>query len=145
MGKTVKELLRNKTGSVWTIGPQASAYEALQLMADKDVGALLVLDQGALVGIFSERDYARKVNLKGKSAKTTKVGELMTAKVLYISPDKTVDECMALMTDKHIRHLPVMDAGKLVGIVTIGDVVKSVVASQKFIIQELGKYIAGAV
>ena len=145
MSKTVKELLQNKNGDVWTISPQASAYEALQFMAEKDIGALLVAENNKLVGVFSERDYARKVTLKGKSSKTAAVRELMTTKVLYVSPDKTVDECMALMTEKHIRHLPVLDAGSLVGIVTIGDVVKSVVADQKFIIQELEKYIAGAV
>ncbi len=144
MSKTVRELLQNKKDKVWTIGPHASAYEALQVMADKDIGALLVVDKKKLVGVFSERDYARKVILKGKSSKTTTVGALMTAKVLYVSPDMTVDECMALMTDKHVRHLPVLDAGNLAGIVTIGDVVKSVVADQKFMIQELEKYISGA-
>lgn len=142
---TVKELLTRKQGAIWTIGPKASTYEALQLMAAKDIGAVMVVENGKLVGIFSERDYARKVILKGKSSKTAPVGEVMTTKVLYVGPEKTVEECMAIMTDKRVRHLPVMENGELIGIVTIGDIVKKVIADQQFRIQELEKYIAGAV
>jgi len=140
---TVKELLKSKSTSVWTISPEASVLDALQMMADKDVGAVLVAEGDKLVGILSERDYARNVTLKGKSPKTLSVGKLMTSKVFYVSPDKTIDECMALMTDKHIRHLPVMENERLVGIVTIGDVVKQVIADQQFKIQEMEKYISG--
>jgi len=112
-------------------------------MAQKNVGALLVIDKGKLVGIFSERDYARKVILKGKSSKETTVGELMTQGVLYASPDDTFQESMALMTAKHIRHMPVLKDDRLIGMVTLGDVVKKIISEQKFTIKELGKYISG--
>jgi CBS domain-containing protein len=112
-------------------------------MANKNVGALLVIDKGKVVGIFSERDYARKVILKGKSSKETSVGELMTQKVLYINPGDTMENCMALMTAKRIRHLPVMENDQLIGIVSIGDVVKHLISDQQFTIRELEKYITG--
>jgi CBS domain-containing protein len=140
---TVKELLREKGSQVWTIGPQATVYEALELMATKNIGSLVVLEQGNVAGIFTERDYARKVVLKGRSSKTTTIGELMITDVLYVGPDDTIEDCMALMTDKRLRHLPVMENGKLVGVVSIGDIVKVVISNREFIIRELERYITG--
>jgi len=142
--KSVRQVLSSKSREVWSVSPSQSVYEALQLMAAKDIGAVLVLENGAVVGIFSERDYARKVILKGKSSKETTVGELMTRDVLYVRPDQSIDECMALMTEKHIRHLPVMEKDQLLGIVTIGDIVKAIISDQQFIIRELENYITGS-
>jgi CBS domain-containing protein len=142
---TVRQLLRTKPADVWTIGPEASVYDALRLMADKDIGALLVVQAGKLVGVFSERDYARKVVLHGKSSKSTTVGELMTQLVFYVRPEQTIEECLALMTAKRIRHLPVLDGEQLVGIVTIGDVGREIIAQQKFTIENLENYITGGV
>jgi CBS domain-containing protein len=142
--KTVRELLRNKGYHVYSIGPDASVYEALTLMAEKDVGALLVLDNaGQLVGILSERDYARKIVLKGKTSRETPVREIMTEKVVWVRPDQTIEECMALMTNKHIRHLPVMEEGRLLGVISIGDVVKDIISEQEFVIAQLENYITG--
>src|SRR5437867_3361218 len=118
---TVRQLLEAKGGQVWSIAPEATVYEALQLMAEKNVGAVLVIQGGNLVGIFSERDYARKVILQARSSKTSRVGEVMTRDVLYIGPDDTIENCMALMTAKRTRHLPVLDNEQLVGIISIGD------------------------
>ena len=140
---TVRHLLEEKGNQVWTISPQASTFEALELMAGKNIGALLVLEQDKIVGIFTERDYARKVVLKGKSSKTTIVGELMTTEVLYVAPDDTIENCMALMTDKRARHLPVMENGELLGVVSIGDVVKAIISDREFMIRELERYITG--
>ena len=140
---TIKELLRKKSSDIWSISPQASVYQALELMAQKDVGALLVIENDKLVGIFSERDYARKVILKGKASKETAVSELMTKSVYYVTPDNTLEEAMALMTSKHIRHLPIMNQGKLVSIVTLGDVVKRIISEQKLTIDELENYLTG--
>ncbi len=142
--KTVKDLLRSKGYDIWSIGPDATVYEALQLMANKNVGALLVLDAGNLVGIMSERDYARKVVLKGKSSKDTPVREIMTEKVLCVRTDQTAEECMALMTSKHIRHLPVLEGNRLVGVISIGDVVRAIIEHQEFVIEQLENYIAGS-
>jgi len=141
---TVQQLLKEKGRDIWSIAPQASVYEALQLMADKNAGALLVLDNGKLVGIFSERDYARKGILKNKSSKDTPVSALMTKKICVIDSQATMETCMHLMTDKHIRHLPVTENNQLVGVISIGDVVKQVISDQKFTIQELEKYISGS-
>jgi len=138
---TVGDLLKTKGGDNWSVSPQASVYEALELMADRNVGALLVIDSGKLVGIFSERDYARKVILKGKSSRETPVSELMTTAVLYITPKNTLEECMALMTSKHIRHLPVLDHERIAGIITLGDVVKRIISEQKLTISELENYL----
>jgi CBS domain-containing protein len=138
---TIRQILLKKP-AVFSISPGASVYEALQAMADKNVGALLVLEQGELVGIFSERDYARKVVLEGKSSKDTPVSEIMTAKVVTIDPDRSAGECMALMTDKRFRHVPVVEAGRLVGVISIGDVVRAVVEEQQFTIRQLESYIA---
>jgi CBS domain-containing protein len=143
MMHTIGQLLQTKGSQIWSIEPQATAYRALKIMAEKNVGALLVMDRGHLVGIFSERDYARKVILKGKSSKDTSVSELMTPEVFYMDTDATLEECMALMTAKHIRHLPVLENKQLVGIVTLGDVVKQIIVEQKFTIGELEKYITG--
>ena len=138
---TVRDVLKGKSRDIWSIAPRASVYEALQFMAEKNIGALLVVENEKLVGIFSERDYARKVILKGKSSKETMVSELMTPQVLYVTPDKTLEECMALMTAKHIRHLPVIDGGNLLGLVTLGDVAGKIIAHQEFTIRELETFI----
>ena len=139
---TIGQLLESKGYDIWSIAPQAPTYEALQIMSEKDVGALLVIDdEGKLVGIFSERDYARKVILKGKSSKDTTVGELMTDVVFSIDPQDTIQDCMALMTTKRIRHLPVIKNERLIGIVTIGDVVNYIISSQELTIQQLERYI----
>ena len=140
---TVKELLREKGSQVWTITPQATVYEALELMATKNIGSLVVLEEGNVAGMFTERDYARKVVLQGRSSKTTTVGELETQDVLYVGPDDSIENCMALMTDKRLRHLPVMENEKLVGLVSIGDVVKAVISDREFTIRELERYITG--
>jgi len=140
---TIGTLLEAKGRDIWSIGPQETAFKALQTMAQNNVGALLVIDKGKLVGIFSERDYARKVILKGKSSKETTVGELMTPEVFYAGPDDTLQESMALMTAKHIRHMPVFKDDRLIGMVTLGDVVKQIISEQKFTINELEKYISG--
>jgi CBS domain-containing protein len=141
--KTVNQLLQNKGSQVWSIGPDALVIEALKLMAEKEVGALVVLEGNRVVGILSERDYARKVSLLGKSSRTTPVREIMTEKVVFIRPEQTVEDCMALMTNKRIRHLPVMDGDRLVGVISIGDVVKEVISQQEFIIAQLENYITG--
>ena len=141
--RTIEQLLQAKGSDIWSISPQATAYNALQIMAEKNVGALLVMEKEKLMGIFSERDYARKVILKEKSSKNTSVGELMTREVIYISADSTLEESMALMTAKRIRHLPVLKNNQLIGIVTLGDVVRQIISDQKFAIRELEKYITG--
>ncbi len=140
---TVRQLIEDRERNIWSIPPESTVFEALQMMADKNIGALLVLNDGNLVGIFSERDYARKVILKGKSSKDTSVGELMTRDVVYISPGESLENCMALMTAKHIRHLPVIDSKKLLGLVTLGDIVKKIISDRDFKINELEKYIRG--
>jgi len=140
----VSQILKEKGNQVWTTSPDATVYQALKLMADKNIGALVVLDKGKLAGIFTERDYARKVILRGKSSMKTPVKEIMTHKVHCIPPTRTVEECMALMTEKRVRHLPVLDKNKaLIGVVSIGDVVKKVIDNQEFTIQQLDNYIAG--
>ncbi len=140
----VKQILKSKGDEVWTITTDANVDEALEMMAQKEVGALLVVDnQGKPAGIFSERDYARKVFLKGKKSDKTTVSEIMESKVLCIDLDQTVEECMAIMTSKRIRHLPVMDNGQLVGLISIGDVVKSIISEKDFVIQQLERYISG--
>jgi CBS domain-containing protein len=141
--KTVRDLLRVKGGATWSIAPAATVYEALALMAEKDVGALLVLEAGNLVGIVSERDYARKVALRGKTSRETPVREIMTARVVWVRPEQTIEECMALMTNKRIRHLPVLEGERLIGVISIGDVVKAIISEQEFIIAQLENYITG--
>ena len=142
--KYVRDVLEKKGYDIWSVAPDTPVYKALQLMSEKNCGAVLVLDQETLVGILSERDYARKVILKGKSSKNTPVEEIMSQRVVCIQPDNTIDECMALMTDKRIRHLPVLkDEETLVGLISIGDVVKEVISEQEFIINQLESYIKG--
>jgi CBS domain-containing protein len=139
--KTVEQMLEGKGQRLLSVAPGATVYDALKLMAEHEVGALVVLDGDRLVGIFSERDYARKVILFGKSSKETLVREIMTDKVLCVRPDQTVDQCMALMTDKRVRHLPVLDHKKVTGVISIGDVVKEVISEQRFMIEQLENYI----
>lgn len=139
--KNVRQLLQQKGREVHSVSPGASVYDALKLLAEKDVGALLVVDGGRLVGILSERDYARKVILHGKSSHDMLVREIMTDKVLSVRPDQTVEDCMGLMTAKRIRHLPVLDGERLVGVLSIGDLVKEVIAEQQQTIQQLESYI----
>ncbi len=139
----VSDILKAKGNDVWSVKPDDTVFDTLQLMADKGVGALLVMDDDKLVGIVSERDYARKVILEGKSSKTSAVSEVMTRKVLCVSPERTIDECMALMTDKRARHLPVVDHKRVVGVVSIGDLVKAVISEQQVLIDQLQHYISG--
>jgi CBS domain-containing protein len=141
--KTVSDLLQGKGHRVWSVAPETSVYQALELMADKDIGAVLVLEGGRIAGIFSERDYARKIILKGKASRETPVREIMTSNVLFIRPDQSVAECMALMTNKHIRHLPVLAGDELIGMISIGDVVKAIIDEQEFMIEQLENYISG--
>jgi CBS domain-containing protein len=141
--KSVAQLLKFKTGQIFSITPDASVYDCVQMLADKGVGALLVMEGPKLVGIVSERDYARKVILVGKSSKTTPVREIMTEDVLCVNPRMTNEECMALMTAKRIRHLPVVDADKVVGMISIGDLVRDIINEQQFAIKELERYIHG--
>lgn len=141
---TVRQLLEGKGYDVWSITPDASVYDALALMADKGVGALLVLEGERLVGLISERDYARKVILKGKSSMETPVREIMTERVIWVGPEQTNEECMALMTAKHIRHLPVLVEDQVIGIISIGDVVKAIISEQEFLIEQLERYIVGS-
>jgi CBS domain-containing protein len=141
---TVKQLLKEKSVQVWAIAPEVTVYDALKMMSDKNVGALPVVEAGKLVGVISERDYARKVVLQGKSSLQTPVRDIMTSKVICVRPDQKMSECMALMTDKRVRHLPVLDDnGKLVGIISIGDVLKEIIAEQRGFIQDLTNYIEG--
>ena len=140
MSATVRDMLRGKS-DIYSVEPDDTVYDALRLMADRNIGAVLVLSGQKLEGIFSERDYARKVILLGKTSRETLVREIMTTAVICVEPDWTADHCMALMTDKRIRHLPVTDCGRLVGVVSIGDVVRAVVDEQQFTIDSLQRYI----
>lgn len=141
--KTVSQLLQQKGHNIWSIAPDATVYDALELMADKNIGAVLVMDGENLVGILSERDYARKVILKARFSRDTLVREIMTEKVVCVRPDQSVEECMALMTAKRIRHLPVTEGSKVIGVISIGDAVKAVISEQEFIIEQLENYISG--
>jgi CBS domain-containing protein len=138
----VKDILALKGQSVWSVAPDASVYDAMKLMAEKGIGALMVIQGEKLIGIISERDYARKVILQGRASRTTQVKEIMTSHVLYAQPEQNIEECMAVMTDKRVRHLPVYDEGRLVGVISIGDLVKSIITEQKFMIEQLEKYIS---
>ncbi len=140
---TIGQVLRTKGHDFFAISPQETAYEALEIMADKDVGALLVIEGGKLAGVFSERDYARKVILKGKSSKSTTVGELMSSPPICGDPELTISDCMALMTVNHIRHLPIVDKGAIIGVVSIDDIVKTIMCEQNTAIQELENYATG--
>ena len=141
--KTVRDILEVKGRMVWSVDLGSTVFDALSLMAEKEIGALVVLDEARVAGIISERDYARKVILHGRASPTTRVEEIMTSHVAYTHLDQSIEECMAIMTDKRIRHLPVLQDGKLIGIISIGDLVKAIIADQKFIIEQLERYITG--
>lgn len=140
---TVRQILKNKGSQVWSVEPAAMVYSALQLMADKEIGALLVLAEGKLVGIFSERDYARKVILHGKTSAETQVSEVMSPDVVTVGAEQSIAECMTLMTEKRFRHLPVVEGGQILGVISIGDVVKAIISDQQFVIEQLESYISG--
>ena len=140
---TVKHILETKGHEVWAVSPDASLLSALKLMAEKEVGALVVLEEGRVVGIISERDYARKVMLLGKTTEQMRTGDIMTAPVVGVRPEQTVEECMELVTQKRIRHLPVLEGDRLVGLVSIGDLVKTLLEEQQFKIAQLEHYITG--
>lgn len=140
----VAQILKSKPDqTIYTITPAALVFDAVKLMAEKNVGALIVIEGEKIVGLITERDYVRKIVLMARSSKETPVRDIMTSQVMYVRPDQTSEECMALMTENRLRHLPVMDKGKLAGVVSIGDLVKDVISEQKFIIQQLEHYIAG--
>jgi CBS domain-containing protein len=142
--KTAADLLKSKPHqTVYTVAPTASVFEAVRQMAEKNVGALLVMEGDQVVGIISERDYARKIDLMSRASKETQVREIMTAAVMYVRPDHTTEDCMALMTENRLRHLPIMEGGKLLGLISIGDLVKDIISEQKFIIEQLEHYISG--
>ncbi len=141
--KHVRHILEKKGQKIYSISPDNTVFSALEIMAEKDIGALLVLDNNQLVGILSERDYARKCALVGRSSKEELVKEIMTTEVVYVNLDQTIKECMALMSDKHIRHLPVFDGDSLMGIISIGDVVKAIIEEKQFMIEQLEHYIHG--
>ena len=141
---TARDLLKAKTGgAIFSVTPDATVLEALKIMAERNVGAALVISGEQIEGILSERDIVRKVDLLGKTSATTLVREIMTEKVLYVAPNQPLDECMALMTEKRIRHLPVMENGQLLGVISIGDVLRDVIHEQKFLISQLEHYITG--
>ena len=141
MKTKVRTMLGSPKRNAWTISPDSTVYEALQLLAEKDIGALIVTEGDQVVGIFSERDYARKVILDERCSRDTTVREIMSTRVLHVTPEHTMDECMALMTVKHVRHLPVVEYGRLVGVVSIGDAVKSIMSDQQLLIDQLENYI----
>jgi len=140
---TISEILSQKGTTVWSISPNATVFDAIALMAEKNVGALLVTESDKLVGIISERDYTRKVMLKGKTSKATAVKEILSGHVIHVSPAQTVEECMRLMTDHHFRHLPVLDGEKIVGVISIGDLVNWIISAQHSTISQLQTYITG--
>ena len=140
---TVQQLLDEKGHDVWSVGPDESVFDAIQKMATKDAGSLVVMEDGKPIGIFTERHYARDVVLKGKSSPTTPVRDIMATHVVCVWPGQTVEECMAVMTENRIRHLPVLEDGRLVGLVSIGDLVKNIIAQQKFTIEQLEHFITG--
>jgi len=141
--QTVRQVLQGKGREVWTIGPETSVYDALALMADKGIGALVVTQGPAVVGLISERDYARNVVLQGRKSRETPVGEIMTTKVACVGPEETVQHCMSIMTEMRVRHLPVMDGETLTGLVSIGDLVKAIIEEQEALIEHLVRYING--
>jgi CBS domain-containing protein len=143
MTTSVRQVLEAKGATTLSLPPSATVYEALEVMAKNDVGSVVVADGDCLLGMFTERDYARKLILQGRSSKDTRVSELMTSNILTVSPTQTIEDCMEMITDNRVRHLPVVEKGRLVGIISIGDVVKAVIADQQRTIQQLSSYIAG--
>ncbi len=141
--RTVADILKTKGDEVFSVNPTDTIFDAVKLMADKEIGSVVVMRDDKLVGIMTERDYARKVILEGKSSRDSSVEEVMTKQVLCVSPERTIDECMALMTDKRARHLPVVDHKHVVGVVSIGDLVKAVISEQQILIDQLQHYISG--
>jgi len=140
---TIQEILAQKGTAVWSISPDATVFDAIQLMADKNIGALLVTEKDKVVGILSERDYTRKVVLKGKSSKQTAVKEILSGDIIHVTPNHTVDDCMRLMTEHRVRHLPVLEGSRIAGIISIGDLVNWIITAQHNTIQQLQSYIAG--
>jgi CBS domain-containing protein len=140
---TISEILSHKGTQVWSISPEATVFDAIQMMADRNIGALLVTQADKLVGILTERDYTRKVALKGKSSKQTAVKEILSGQVIHVSPDHTVEDCMRLMTDHRVRHLPILEADRIVGIISIGDLVNWIITAQSSTIHQLQTYISG--
>jgi CBS domain-containing protein len=140
---TISEILHNKGSTVWSIAPDAMVFDAIQMMAEKNIGAVVVLDKGKLIGLVTERDYTRKVALKGKSSKQTAVREILSEELVHVSPMHTVQDCMRLMTDHRIRHLPVLEADKLLGVISIGDLVNWIISEQTTTIHQLETYIKG--
>jgi CBS domain-containing protein len=138
---TVRLILKHKGQNIWHISPEACVFDAIEIMADKYVGALLVIAEDQLVGVVSERDYARKVILQGKSSKQTQVKEIMTSPAIFVTPEQTVQDCLRIMTDKHIRHLPIVEGGTILGVVSIGDLVKWMISAQQQTISQLHSYI----
>jgi CBS domain-containing protein len=143
MTETIRNLLRSKGSEVWWLPPDATVYEAIALMAEKRIGAVLICEEGRPVGIVSERDYARKVILMGRSSKETRVREIMSSPLITVTPDHTVDECMRIMTERRVRHLPVMEGDRVVGMISIGDLVKAIISAQAQTIRQLSDYISG--
>lgn len=141
--KKVKDILRTKADELWSIGPRETVYEAIHLLAEKEIGALIVLDGDQLVGIISERDYTRQIILQGRSSDQTKVSDIMSGEVVTASPEEDIQECMRLMTDRRIRHLPICNGEVVIGIISIGDLVRAIIAEQQSTIVDLEKYIQG--
>ena len=141
----ISSVLIHKTSALWSIAPEATVFEAIKLMADKNIGSLLVLSGGRLAGVFTERDYTRKIALQGKTSKETRVREIMTGEVITVTPDDSVEECMRLMTNHRVRHLPVVEGANVIGIVSIGDLVNWIISTQNAHIEQMEQYIAGSV
>ncbi len=141
--RTVQDILQTKGSAIWSVAPDTTVYDALRLMAEKNIGAVLVLEEGLIAGVLSERDYARKVALEGRRARHTLARDIMSTRVVGVGTDQTVEECMAVMTDKHIRHLPVVAGDEVVGVISIGDVVKAIISHQEFLLGQLENYITG--
>lgn len=138
---TIKQILQGKGHDVWCTDPEASVYDAVAMMADKEVGALVIKEGDSVVGVLSERDYVRKVELKGRTSRDTRIKDIMTSRVAYARPEQSVEECMAMMTEKRVRHLPVMDGDQVLGIISIGDLVKAIIEEQQHVIEQLEQYI----
>jgi CBS domain-containing protein len=141
----ISSILTNKTSALWSIAPEASVFEAIKLMAEKDIGSLVVMSGGKLAGLFTERDYTRKVALQGKTSKETQVGEIIPFEVVTITPEDSVEDCMRLMTEHRVRHLPVVEGDQVVGIISIGDLVNWIISTQKAQIEQMEQYISGSV